>query len=438
MRPLVPVAALPLMLLAPAAEGQEPKQPDQEAPHLCAGSISVDLPDRSVRLPSVAQPSTGITTIDVMVVMSPKRAKDRPDHSARAWIETANEMHRMSRSPVRLRFVGWFVASGDTARRMEEFERGGALLGASREGLLHAMARESDRDRRRVGADVVVGVGAAPSGSQYGGWAFEYANRAHAMAFVFDYRGSRLASSRNFTARVIAHEIGHVLGLGHHDGAGSYVSYGRGYIGASHDTIMADRNVRNIAHVFSSTGETDWGYGFGDREHDSVRAMRLTASRVAGYERTRVGNPPPREDPPPDDDPPPSDDDDDDDDRPTTGGCTASRTGKPIDCHRTALGDIFAVQFFHENQWKWARIAHAAGDSAVFHFFGADNLEVFAKVLNGCAIDGSLWVYGSGLTDLPVDLSVRHDQTGEVKHFRLPDGGVLRPQNGGRLKWCSR
>lgn len=40
-------------------------------------------------------------------------------------------------------------------------------------------------------------------------------------------------------------------------------------------------------------------------------------------------------------------------------------------------------------------------DSAVFRFFGQDNLEVFTKVLNGCAIDDTFRAYASGLTDLP-------------------------------------
>ena len=94
------------------------------------------------------------------------------------------------------------------------------------------------------------------------------------------------------------------------------------------------------------------------------------------------------------------------------------------------------MQFFHEGEWRFAEVAVSSGDSAVVHFFGADNLEVFAKVLNGCAIDGSVWVYASGLTDLPLVLHVWPEGGGQSEPFQIPDGTVLRPQNGGRLNWC--
>ncbi len=72
----------------------------------------------------------------------------------------------------------------------------------------------------------------------------------------------------------------------------------------------------------------------------------------------------------------------------------------------------------------------------MFHFFGANNLEVFAKVLNGCAIDGTVWVYAAGLTDLTVVLHVWPPLGGLSEPFHVPDGLVLRPNNGGRLNWC--
>lgn len=74
----------------------------------------------------------------------------------------------------------------------------------------------------------------------------------------------------------------------------------------------------------------------------------------------------------------------------------------------------------------------------MFFFFSPGNLEVFVKVLSACQPQGhrNVWVYGSGLTDLPIRLTVRNDRTGELKQFPIPDGAVLRPQNGGLLDWC--
>lgn len=71
-------------------------------------------------------------------------------------------------------------------------------------------------------------------------------------------------------------------------------------------------------------------------------------------------------------------------------------------------------------------------------FFSPGSLEVFVKVLNACQARGhrNVWVYGSGLADLPIGLTVRNDGTGELKQLPIPDAGVLRPQNGGLLDWC--
>ena len=100
----------------------------------------------------------------------------------------------------------------------------------------------------------------------------------------------------------------------------------------------------------------------GDRNHAAVGAMRSVAHTIAAYEQTRT-------DPPLGDggDPPPE------------RRCTSERTGEPIDCHTTAAGHIFAVQYLRQGGWKWAGIAVRSGDSTVFHFFGENNLRVFRE-----------------------------------------------------------
>ena len=127
---------------------------------------------------------------------------------------------------------------------------------------------------------------------------------------------------------------------------------------------------------------------------------------------------------------------DSDDDPPDPSGRCPDTSGEERDCHKTAAGHTFALRFFHRGEWKWAEIAVRSGDSAVFHFFGENNLEVFAKVLDGCAINGTIWVYASGLTDLPIHMVVLRSGGGDSEGFSIPDGLVLRPNNGGVLDWC--
>lgn len=51
-------------------------------------------------------------------------------------------------------------------------------------------------------------------------------------------------------------------------------------------------------------------------------------------------------------------------------------------------------------------------DGGAFSFFSSSNLELFVKVLDGCAANGSYWLFSSGLTELGATLQIRDMQTG--------------------------
>lgn len=55
---------------------------------------------------------------------------------------------------------------------------------------------------------------------------------------------------------------------------------------------------------------------------------------------------------------------------------------------------------------NFAPIAVSGPESVVFYFFGPNNWEVLAKVLNACAINNRYWVFGAGATDRDFVLNI--------------------------------
>jgi PKD repeat protein len=51
-------------------------------------------------------------------------------------------------------------------------------------------------------------------------------------------------------------------------------------------------------------------------------------------------------------------------------------------------------------------------DSGYFWFFDPSNIEMVAKILNACGINGNFWVFGAGLTNVKVTLFVVDTATG--------------------------
>ena len=64
-------------------------------------------------------------------------------------------------------------------------------------------------------------------------------------------------------------------------------------------------------------------------------------------------------------------------------------------------------------------------DSGSFWFFGADNIEVNVKVLDGCAVNGRYWVFASGGTNVEVQVVVVDTKTGTQKVYDRPAGPLF-------------
>ncbi|HSK78140.1 MAG TPA: hypothetical protein VLQ45_16930 [Thermoanaerobaculia bacterium] len=73
------------------------------------------------------------------------------------------------------------------------------------------------------------------------------------------------------------------------------------------------------------------------------------------------------------------------------------------------------------------RALQLTADSGVFWFFQPDNLELVVKVLDGCAVNGSHWVFAAGLTNVEVELRVEDIRTGQQKVYRNPQGRSFQP-----------
>ena len=58
-----------------------------------------------------------------------------------------------------------------------------------------------------------------------------------------------------------------------------------------------------------------------------------------------------------------------------------------------------------------------ARDSGLFHFFDPENWEVLIKVLDGCAINGRMWVLGASTTDLGYRITVTDTLTGQERTY---------------------
>ncbi|MYB18741.1 MAG: PKD domain-containing protein, partial [Holophagales bacterium] len=70
-----------------------------------------------------------------------------------------------------------------------------------------------------------------------------------------------------------------------------------------------------------------------------------------------------------------------------------------------------------------SRVVHqGTNDSGLFWFFDPNNWEVLLKVLDGCAVNDHVWVFGASTTDLGYAIRVTDTVTGAVKEYRNTPG----------------
>ena len=90
-------------------------------------------------------------------------------------------------------------------------------------------------------------------------------------------------------------------------------------------------------------------------------------------------------------------------------------------------------RFRVEVQWETGRASDRGdaepltNDTGDFWFFSPDNIELVVKVLDGCAFNERFWVYAGGLTDVKVVMTVIDSETGVAATYYNPPGTRFRP-----------
>ncbi|HKV11611.1 MAG TPA: ELWxxDGT repeat protein [Thermoanaerobaculia bacterium] len=89
-------------------------------------------------------------------------------------------------------------------------------------------------------------------------------------------------------------------------------------------------------------------------------------------------------------------------------------------------GGRFAVtarwKDFDGNTGDGKAVPLTGGDTGYFWFFGADNVEVVLKVLDGRGVNGKFWVFYGALSSVEYTLTVTDTETGAVKTYTNPAG----------------
>lgn len=318
---------------------------------------------------------------------------------------------------ITLRLVGYQQAPSRLDAYIREVE--GLPDGGTRDSRMNSLLARLrddstvDSERRRRSADLVVLWIDAGQSRFANGIAFQASTGFSRQQGFIVMAGATGSTSWWDGPTLLAHEVGHTLGLAHHaserDRRAPYLPHGQGYFVSSSSGTIMTVSRRRLA-VFSFDGQyLDEGTSpkrhvrVGDRSHRSVEAASFGAQFVADYEQSRTPTPEPDPEPPP-----PTGDD----------PHTANLDG----------GYQITVDFWYAQDGvlisKQARLVPVnlpGSESVLFYFFEAANAEMLVKVLNACAVNGYRWVFIAAATDLGYRVKVQ-SRTGRTRYYDNPSG----------------
>jgi len=116
------------------------------------------------------------------------------------------------------------------------------------------------------------------------------------------------------------------------------------------------------------------------------------------------------------------------------GTCTESSTTLCLNDNRFKVQATYQTQ---QGQSGSGRAVELTSDTGYFWFFNQDNVEMVIKVLDGCGVNGKIWVYAGGLTNVKVTMTVTDMDNGTVKTYNNPQGTPFQPiQDSGAFATC--
>ncbi len=200
---------------------------------------------------------------------------------------------------------------------------------------------------------------------------------------------------------ILAHEVGHNLGLTHNIENTSntpFVSYGRGYSGKninnkSYSTVMGTRG--SGFDRFSTEAVHD-GLKMGSGQANAAKALLYTIEDASNYAPTKVRDPRQKY------------------------SCTESATNVCLQSGRFKVEGRVSYRDHKTGEYvnnqkakvKKAQLNGTTKTSSLFYFFNETNPELLIKVVNACGVNGKYWVFGSAATDLDYSVIVTDNATG--------------------------
>ena len=108
----------------------------------------------------------------------------------------------------------------------------------------------------------------------------------------------------------------------------------------------------------------------------------------------------------------------------TTPACTANATTLCLVNNRFKVTSTWKTS---GGQTGVGQAVPITSDTGYFWFFGSTNVEMVVKVIAGCPLSNTYWVFAGGLTDVNVVLSVTDTKSGVVRTYTNPLGIAFQP-----------